>query len=157
MVDEEECIKELSSTQTKHSPLFLWNHLLWNRLDGLFDGYNFVTVLVVMSYSFTGLIVSVIMKYADNMVKIYAVAVSMALTMVLSIFLFDFEPSSQLFFGIITITISILMYFNIVTGEIPSKSSPSDNTPPRTLQKNKSSASLDDIKVEQQEAETKNN
>lgn len=72
--------------------------------SGFFDGYDVVTVLVVMSYAFTGLIVSLIMKYAgelmhsyhmiDNMVKIYSVSVSMALTMVLSIFLFpNFKPT----------------------------------------------------------------
>jgi len=54
--------------------------------EGFLDGYNFTTALVIMSYSFTGLTVSVIMKYADNMVKIYAVAVSMALTAVISVF-----------------------------------------------------------------------
>jgi len=81
-----------------------------------FEGYNFVTLLVVMSYSFSGLIVSVIMKYADNMVKIYAVAVSMALTMILSILLFpDFQPTLQLLFGIIIITISILQYFDLLS------------------------------------------
>lgn len=57
------------------------------------------------------------MKYADNMVKIYAVSVSMILTMIISIFLFDYEPTIQLFFGIIIITISILMYFNVISNE----------------------------------------
>jgi len=86
---------------------------------GFFDGYDTVTVLVVMSYSFTGLIVSVIMKYADNMVKIYAVSVSMALTMVLSIFLFpEFKATAQLLFGIIIISISVLMYFNVVSSDV---------------------------------------
>ena len=79
-----------------------------------FQGYNFTTVLVVLAYSFSGLLVSVIMRYADNMIKIYAVAVSMLLTMILSIFLFGFSPSIQLLYGIIIITISILLYFGII-------------------------------------------
>jgi len=96
--------------------------------ESFFAGYNAITWSVVMSYSFTGLCVSVIMKYADNMVKIYAVAVSMALTMILSIFMFEYEPTTQLFFGIVIITISILMYFNVVSSEISSPSSSSSSS-----------------------------
>src|SRR5258707_661192 len=62
-----------------------------------------------------GLIVSLIMKYADNMVKIFAVAVSMSLTMFVSIILFDFIPTINYLFGIIIITISILLYFGVVS------------------------------------------
>lgn len=36
----------------------------------LLDGYNFVTLLVVLNLGFTGLLVSGIMKYADNIVKV---------------------------------------------------------------------------------------
>ncbi len=49
------------------------------------------TLSVVVAYSVSGLLVSVIMRYADNMVKIYAVAVSMLLTMILSIVVFHFQ------------------------------------------------------------------
>jgi UDP-sugar transporter A1/2/3 len=115
--------------------------------ESFFEGYNSTTFLVVLSYSFTGLIVSIIMKYlqqwnltyeyivisvvthvfiklsitaytiiyADNMVKIYSVSVSMVLTMVLSIFLFDYAPTTQLFYGIVIITVSVLMYFGVLT------------------------------------------
>lgn len=39
----------------------------WFRL---LDGYNFVTWLVVLNLGFTGLLVSWMMKYADNIVKV---------------------------------------------------------------------------------------
>lgn len=39
----------------------------WNRL---FDGYSFVTWLVVFNFGCTGLLVSWVMKYADNIVKV---------------------------------------------------------------------------------------
>jgi len=83
--------------------------------QNIFTGYNVTTILVILSYSFSGLIVSIIMKYADNMVKIYSVAVSMIVTMILSIFLFSHTPTTQLFFGIIIITVSILMYFDVLS------------------------------------------
>src|SRR4051812_45726515 len=101
-----------------------------------------------MSYCFAGLIVSVIMKYADNMVKIYAVAVSMALTMILSIMLFpEYKPSLQLLYGIIIITISILQYFNLISMDNISAviSTP---TPPAQYPVHQSSNSPKDLVVE---------
>eukprot|EP01114_Cavostelium_apophysatum_P021051 TRINITY_DN7235_c0_g1_i1.p1 TRINITY_DN7235_c0_g1~~TRINITY_DN7235_c0_g1_i1.p1 ORF type:complete len:318 (-),score=48.07 TRINITY_DN7235_c0_g1_i1:77-1030(-) len=89
---------------------------------GFFDGYSPSTFLVVLSYTLTGFFVALIMKHADNMVKIYSVAVSMVLTMLISSAIFpDFEPTAQLFFGIVIITISLLMYFNIVSPEVPAR------------------------------------
>jgi UDP-sugar transporter A1/2/3 len=80
----------------------------------LTDGYSWTTWLVILSLSLSGLIVSAIMKYADNMVKIYSVSVSMVLTMLVSVFLFDLEPSLQMILGIVIITISILLYFDVL-------------------------------------------
>ena len=64
------------------------------------------------------------------MVKIYAVAVSMIMTMCLSTVLFGGTlscmsiwsvadaPTTQLFFGIIIITVSILMYFDVLIPKV---------------------------------------
>jgi len=117
---------KVDSLQTQNMHLYFFG-IIFNTIgylyekepgESFFDGYNFATILVVASYSFTGLIVSVIMKYADNMVKIYSTAVSMSLTMVISVLLFNFEPTPQLFFGIVIITISLLMYFGAI-GPLP--------------------------------------
>lgn len=56
-------------------------------------------------------------RYADNMVKIYSVAVSMALTLVLSVLFLGQQPTVHMFYGISVITVSILMYFNVITPE----------------------------------------
>jgi hypothetical protein len=47
----------------------------------------------------------------------------MALTMVISNFLFDYEPTIQLFFGIVIITLSLFMYFDLI-GPLPPATSP---------------------------------
>jgi UDP-sugar transporter A1/2/3 len=94
----------------------LLGYIVWDRqsVRDLVNGYDVVTWLVVMNYSFSGLMSSWVMRFADNMVKIYAVATSMALTTIVSIIFFSFQPSLQILFGIISITISILMYFDIL-------------------------------------------
>ncbi|KAA8516144.1 hypothetical protein F0562_019323 [Nyssa sinensis] len=66
----------------------------WQRL---FNGYSITTWLVVFNLGSTGLLVSWLMKYADNIVKVYSTSMAMLLTMVISAFLFNFRPTLQLF------------------------------------------------------------
>ncbi|KAM3684743.1 hypothetical protein ACB098_11G068800 [Castanea mollissima] len=80
----------------------------WQRL---FNGYSFTTWLVVLNLGSTGLLVSWLMKYADNIVKVYSTSMAMPLTTVLSLFLFDFRPTLQLFLGIVVCMMSLQMYF----------------------------------------------
>ncbi|XP_042506237.1 CMP-sialic acid transporter 1-like isoform X1 [Macadamia integrifolia] len=80
----------------------------WRRL---FNGYSFTTWMVVLNLGSTGLLVSWLMKYADNIVKVYSTSMAMLLTMALSVYLFNFKPTLQLFLGIIICMMSLHMYF----------------------------------------------
>lgn len=80
----------------------------WQRL---FNGYSITTWLVVLNLGSTGLLVSWLMKFADNIVKVYSTSMAMLLTMVLSVYLFNFKPTLQLFLGIIICMMSLHMYF----------------------------------------------
>ncbi|XP_021613705.1 CMP-sialic acid transporter 1 isoform X2 [Manihot esculenta] len=80
----------------------------WQRL---FNGYTITTWMVVLNLGCSGLLVSWLMKYADNIVKVYSTSMAMLLTMVLSVFLFSFRPTLQLFLGIIVCMMSLHMYF----------------------------------------------
>ncbi|KAG4174013.1 hypothetical protein ERO13_A11G094900v2 [Gossypium hirsutum] len=80
----------------------------WQRL---FNGYSITTWMVVLNLGSTGLLVSWLMKYADNIVKVYSTSMAMLLTMVLAVFLFGFKPTLQLFLGIIICMMSLHMYF----------------------------------------------
>ncbi|GLJ36875.1 hypothetical protein SUGI_0745090 [Cryptomeria japonica] len=79
-----------------------WQHL--------FNNYDYVTWLVVLNLGSTGLLVSWLMKYADNIVKVYATSMAMLLTMVLSVYLFDFKPTLQLFLGVLICIMSLQIY-----------------------------------------------
>lgn len=111
----------------------------WQRI---FNGYSVTTWMVVLNLGSTGLLVSWLMKYADNIVKVsisiismlsesghisqqayttyfpifltvlltklhlfilskvYSTSMAMLLTMVLSVFLFNFKPTLQVgFYG----------------------------------------------------------
>ncbi|KAJ4952951.1 hypothetical protein NE237_029783 [Protea cynaroides] len=88
-----------------------WQHL--------FNGYSFTTWMVVLNLGSTGLLVSWLMKYADNIVKVYSTSMAMLLTMALSVYLFDFKPTLQLFLGIIICMMSLHMYFASASMLIP--------------------------------------
>ncbi|EYU32212.1 hypothetical protein ABFS82_02G171700 [Erythranthe guttata] len=80
----------------------------WQRL---LNGYTITTWMVVLNLGSTGLLVSWLMKYADNIVKVYSTSMAMLLTMVISVFLFNFKPTVQLFLGIFVCMMSLHMYF----------------------------------------------
>ncbi|KAG6781148.1 hypothetical protein POTOM_014037 [Populus tomentosa] len=80
----------------------------WQRL---FNGYSITTWMVVLNLGSTGLLVSWLMKYADNIVKVYSTSLAMLLTMVLSVYLFNLKPTLQLLLGTIICMMSLHMYF----------------------------------------------
>jgi len=74
-------------------------------------GFNAATFLVVVNLASTGLIVSWIMKFADSIVKVYATSLAMFLTMMVSLWLFDFQPTLQLLLGILAASSSLQLYY----------------------------------------------
>ncbi|CAK9165811.1 unnamed protein product [Ilex paraguariensis] len=99
----------------------------WQRLC---IGYSITTWMVVLNLGSTGLLVSWLMKYADNIVNEYSTSMAMLLTTVLSVFPFSFRPTLQLFLGIIICMMSLHMYFvpsnMLVDLPLPVKATPEE-------------------------------
>ncbi|CAG9823729.1 unnamed protein product [Phaedon cochleariae] len=86
------------------------------RETGFFFGYDkFVAYLVVLQ-ACGGLIVAVVVKYADNILKGFATSLAIVISCVASIYLFDFELSMQFTLGAAFVIFSIFLY-----GYIPKK------------------------------------
>jgi UDP-sugar transporter A1/2/3 len=60
-------------------------------LKGFFGGYNVWTWATILIQAFGGLVVAAVVKYADNILKGFASAISVILSCVASIFLFGFN------------------------------------------------------------------
>ncbi len=90
-------------------------------LTDLANGYNWITWLIVINFSFSGLFISWLQKYTNTIVKVYATSSAMMVTAFLSIFFFDLVPTLQLFLGISVVCISILLYF--MPGDLPATTS----------------------------------
>ncbi len=59
--------------------------------NGFFGGYNFWTWATIFNQAIGGLVVALVVKYADNILKGFATSISIILSCLASLVLFDFE------------------------------------------------------------------
>ena len=71
---------------------------------GFFFGYNKVVVAVILLQAIGGLVVAVVVKYADNILKGFAASFSIITSCVLSYFFFDFRPNLLFIMGAVSMT-----------------------------------------------------
>lgn len=92
----------------------LFGALSWDgqsiRETGFFQGYNAVVVATVCVQAAGGLIVAIVIKYADNILKGFATSLSIILSTVASIFLFDFVPTIYFLFGSVLVFLATYLY-----------------------------------------------
>uniref|UniRef100_U5ESQ4 Putative udp-galactose transporter n=1 Tax=Corethrella appendiculata TaxID=1370023 RepID=U5ESQ4_9DIPT len=78
--------------------------------NGFFYGYDlFIWYLVVLQAG-GGLLVAVVVKYADNILKGFATSLAIVISCIASIYLFDFNLSFQFSFGAALVIFSIFLY-----------------------------------------------
>lgn len=75
------------------------------------QGYNIWAVMSVICLSFTGLATSAVMKYADNLIKVFALAGSMVFTTVASAMLFGTVITGLFMLGTAVAISSCFLYF----------------------------------------------
>ncbi|QHO27455.1 CMP-sialic acid transporter [Arachis hypogaea] len=77
---------------------------------GFLHGYSPITVLMIFNHALSGIAVSMVMKYADNIVKVYSTSVAMLLTAVVSVYLFGFHLSLAFFLGTTVVSVAIYLH-----------------------------------------------
>ena len=82
--------------------------------NGYFFGYDWVVWLVICMQSFGGLLVAVVVKYADNILKGFATSGAIILSCILSIYMFDFKLSIQFTVGASLVMLSVFVYSKYV-------------------------------------------
>ena len=90
-------------------------YALWQDLDkileyGLFYQFSFAAWFSVLNSAIGGLIVASVLKYADSVLKGYATAMSVILTGILSMILFNTSLSIIYFLGIVNVVTAVLLY-----------------------------------------------
>lgn len=79
--------------------------------NGFFQGYNSTTVIVVVLQAVGGMIVALVMKYADNILKGFATSISIVVSTILSYYLLaDFSPNVSFFAGATFVIVATFVY-----------------------------------------------
>ncbi|CAJ0931993.1 unnamed protein product, partial [Mesorhabditis belari] len=79
--------------------------------NGFFQGYNNIIWVVVLLQAYGGLIIALVVKYADNILKGFAVSLSIIISSFISwAFMGDFTPSLAFALGAFVVILSTFLY-----------------------------------------------
>lgn len=96
------------------------------RKQGFFFGYDvFIGYLVVLQAG-GGLIVAMVVKYADNILKGFATSLAIIISCIVSIYIFEFQLTFQFTFGAALVICSIFMYSHQPQTTAVDKHTPTD-------------------------------
>lgn len=79
-------------------------------LTGILNGYNRYVWALVATYSLMGLLLAQVMKYFDNIVKLFISGASMYVQTFLSWAIFGYSPSASFLASLVFVSAAILMY-----------------------------------------------
>ncbi|ELP88469.1 UDP-N-acetylglucosamine transporter, putative [Entamoeba invadens IP1] len=77
---------------------------------GLFHDFSYITIIMIFITSIGGILVALVMTYADVIVKGFAVSVAIICTTVMSYFIFDAPVSLEFALGAVSVLIAIANY-----------------------------------------------
>lgn len=92
----------------------------WDTLatQGIFHGYNVYVWTVILGQALGGIMVAMTLKYADSILKSLTTCVAILLCSVFSIYLFDTEPTGQLFTGIFVSLAAMWLYISRTSSKV---------------------------------------
>lgn len=80
------------------------------RQNGFFIGYDLFVIYLVVLQAGGGLIVAMVVKYADNILKGFATSLAIIISCVASMYLFQFHLTMQFALGAMLVIVSIFLY-----------------------------------------------
>ena len=78
--------------------------------QGVFHGYNWLVWTVITQQALGGLIVAVVVKYADNILKGFSTSLSIIISSVVSVFVFQYVITLQFVAGAVGVILAIYLY-----------------------------------------------
>ena len=87
---------------------FFIDHLTTPTL--FFTGYNWTVIFVILVQAAGGLLVALVVKYTDNIAKVFAASFSIVGSAIMSYFFFNFVPDAWFLVGAGLVTCSVVFY-----------------------------------------------
>mmetsp|Transcript_39762 Transcript_39762/g.55213 ORF Transcript_39762/g.55213 Transcript_39762/m.55213 type:complete len:331 (-) Transcript_39762:158-1150(-) len=78
---------------------------------GFFHGYTPIVFFMILNHALSGIAVSLVMKFADNIVKVYSTSVAMILTTLVSIPLFGFRLTLPFVLGTSVVSVAVFLHY----------------------------------------------
>ena len=102
---------------------FLDIYPLWgtNETFSYWRGYNGLTWTLVVSHAIGGLLVAVVVKYADNILKGFATGVAVIVSGVFASLFWGYEPSLLFVVGCVLVTAASVLYHAKDQKQLPKK------------------------------------
>ena len=86
------------------------NGEIFDDNGGFFQGYDWVVWLIILLQSLGGLMVAVVIKYTDNILKSFSTSNSIILSCMASVYFFDFQLSWEFVTGASLVMLSVCLY-----------------------------------------------
>lgn len=80
---------------------------------GFFHGYDWYVVYLILLLACRGLLIGLVMKYADNILRGFATSISIIISCIASVYLFGFHLTIQFVIGVMVVIGSIGLYGHI--------------------------------------------
>lgn len=80
------------------------------KTQGFFFGYDWAVWLAILMQSGGGLLVAVVVKYADNILKGFATSGAIILSCIISVYFFNFVLTVQFVVGAALVISSVYLY-----------------------------------------------
>lgn len=78
--------------------------------SGFFIGYTTLVWLVIFNQAFGGLLVAVVVKYADNILKGFATSLAIIFSCFVSVYFFSFQLNLQFVTGAVLVISAVYIY-----------------------------------------------
>eukprot|EP00118_Oscarella_pearsei_P005679 m.26126 g.26126 ORF g.26126 m.26126 type:complete len:379 (+) comp29136_c0_seq2:45-1181(+) len=78
--------------------------------NGFFYGYSFIVAFVIIQQAFGGILVALVVKYADNILKGFATSLAIVISCIVSVYLFDFTITPMFATGAAVVMLATYLY-----------------------------------------------
>jgi len=78
--------------------------------NGFFFGFHSLVVFIIMCQAFGGLLVAVVIKYADNILKGFSTSISIVVSTIAAVFLFSFNITLTFMAGAALVIAAVCLY-----------------------------------------------
>ncbi|KAF4595728.1 UDP-galactose transporter [Ophiocordyceps camponoti-floridani] len=87
-----------------------WQDGIGIRQHGFFEGYNWVVWAAILLQAAGGLIASLVIRDADNIVKNFATSISIVISFIVSVWVFKFTVTASFLFGTSLVLLATYLY-----------------------------------------------